>query len=39
MAAATSRLGAALVRGSLVPDDLTALGFTAADVSPQRLNS
>ncbi len=39
LAAALARTGAALMRGAAVPADLTALGFTAADVSPQRSNS
>jgi D-arginine dehydrogenase len=39
LAAALARVGAALARGGLVPDDLTALGFTAADVSPRRSSS
>ncbi len=39
LAAALARCGAALVRGELLPDDLTALGLTADDISPQRSSS
>jgi D-arginine dehydrogenase len=37
LAAALARTGAALVRGSVLPDDVAALGVTAAALAPQRL--
>jgi D-arginine dehydrogenase len=37
MGPAAARLGAALLRGEAVPDDIAATGFDAADVAPARL--